>query len=697
MIGWLVGFPFAASLGIYLIGRKKQKISEWCAAAAVVIELFSAAVCLIVVASEGGSTPQGWTLLIPEVCGMGIGFTVDGFRAFYVTITAFMWMVSTIFSIEYMRSYQNRNRYYFFLLVTLGATVGTFLSADLFTLFIFFEIMSLASYVWVAQDEKRESLRAAETYLAVAVLGGMVLLMGLFLLYQGVGTLNIEELTLTGAQMSSGRRWAAGLCMLFGFAAKAGAFPLHIWLPKAHPAAPAPASALLSGILTKAGIFGILILSLRLFQGVKVWGTMILGIGTITMVLGAVLALLSVNLKRTLACSSISQIGFILTGIGTAVLLGEENALAVRGTFLHMVNHSLIKLVLFNAAGVIYQNTHQLELNQIRGFGRKKPGLMLLFAAGACSIAGVPLGSGYISKTLLHEGLVEAAELVRMGGTTLGISGLSTGGSVVLLTAVEWLFLISGGLTLAYMAKLFIAIFVEKNEDAKRQETFDTGKKYWNTATATVLGLSGLVLLLPGILPGLLMDGIGNLGRSFLGQEAALHSISYFNPENLSGAMISLGIGAFVYILVVRRCLMKKGRYVNRLREELDLEDRVYRPLLLVVLNTIFTVIFRCCDRLMDGLIVGTRRSVLRDAPLPHEREEGTAVTHMVGVLMDDGKEVLNHTVYKKHPMRISFEHRLALFARVMSENNTIIARSLSFGLLLFCIGLLVTLGYMLF
>ena len=138
-------------------------------------------------------------------------------------------------------------------------------------------------------------------------------------------------------------RYIAGFCLLFGFGAKAGSFPLHIWLPKAHPVAPAPASALLSGILTKAGIFGVLMLSTDLFRGDQLWGRVILYLGCATMVLGAVLAVFSMDLKRTLACSSVSQIGFILVGIGVSTLLRAENALAARGALLHMVNHSLIK------------------------------------------------------------------------------------------------------------------------------------------------------------------------------------------------------------------------------------------------------------------------------------------------------------------------------------------------------------------
>ena len=246
--------------------------------------------------------------------------------------------------------------------------------------------------------------------------------------------------------------------MLFGFGAKAGAFPLHIWLPKAHPVAPAPASALLSGILTKAGMFGILILTGYIFLGESSWGSLILILGVCTMVLGALLALFSIDLKRTLACSSVSQIGFILVGVGMSGLLSGENVLAVRGSLLHMINHSLIKLVLFMAAGVVYMNVHKLNLNEIRGFGRKKPLLHLIFLMGALGIGGMPLWNGYVSKTLIHESIVEFTELVREGA----VSGIF---NVAAMKGIEWAFLISGGLTAAYMTKLYVAVFIEKNSD----------------------------------------------------------------------------------------------------------------------------------------------------------------------------------------------------------------------------------------
>ena len=255
-------------------------------------------------------------------CGLGLHLKADGFRALYATVAAFMWMLTGWFSPEYFGHYHNRNRYYFFNLMTLGATVGVFLSDDLYTTLIFFEIMSLTSYVWVAQEETDGAMRAAATYLAVAVIGGLTTLMGLFLLYKELGTLSFEDMKTAAAALTdrSGLTVASWLTLV-GFAAKAGLFPLHIWLPKAHPVAPAPASALLSGILTKSGVFGMIVICANLMRGDCWFADGLLTLGAITMFLGAVLALFSVDLKRVLACSSMSQIGFITVGLSMMVML----------------------------------------------------------------------------------------------------------------------------------------------------------------------------------------------------------------------------------------------------------------------------------------------------------------------------------------------------------------------------------------
>ena len=677
----LVFYPFLGGILSYAAGRYREDYRDYLAEFVAISEFLLAAVLAAV--SMGAESPAGTFVQvhIPEICGFGLNFTLDGFRMVYSLIAALMWMMTTLLSREYFRHHDNRNRFYLFLLLTLGATMGVFLSADLYTTFIFFEMMSFTSYVWVAQEENEPSLRAAGTYLAVAVIGGLVMLMGLFLLYQEIGTLVISEIL--PAAHSCGNKsalYAAGVCMLAGFGAKAGAFPLHIWLPKAHPVAPAPASALLSGILTKTGIFGILVISSNLFLYDDAWGRLILGIGVLTMFGGALLAVFSVDLKRTLACSSMSQIGFILVGVGMQGLLGEENALAVHGTLLHMVNHSMIKLVLFMAAGVIFMNTHALNLNEIRGFGRKKPLLKAIFLTGALAIGGIPFFGGYISKTLLHESIVE------FGGGWL-------------MKAVEYIFLFSGGLTVAYMTKIYVAVFVEKNGSAQVQRRFDQMKSYMNVQSGAALTISAVLLLIWGLFPHTIMDRAAVLGQGLMHLEEEGHVVSYFSLQNLSGAVISITVGAVVYVFVIRRYLMKEdGRkirsYIDAWPKWLDLEELVYRPVLLGFLPLVCGVLCRIADSFVDLTVVVLRRTIYSDSPIPYERPEGNIVTEYVGKLMNGFQNLGNHLWNRRNPGGKNYVHILAVRNEEFKETNRIIQRSLSFGLMLVGIGLCLTLIY---
>ena len=705
LIYLMVFGPMAAAILSYLIGRKSKVGRDSFVRIAVAGE-FILSLCLLVLF---GNVAGEELVKIPAVCGLGLNFTAGGFRCIYAAIAAFMWLITGLLSPEYFAHYRNRNRYYLFQLVTLGATVAIFLSGDLYTTFVFFEIMSLCSYVWVAQDEKRGSLGAGATYLAVAVIGGMVLLMGIFLLYREAGTLIISDL----AGACEGKNlWAAALCMFVGFAAKAGAFPIHIWLPKAHPVAPAPASALLSGILTKTGIFGILVISCNMLVHDELWGAFVLVIGAITMFLGALLALFCVNFKRTLACSSVSQIGFILVGVGMLVLLGEENALATRGTFLHMVNHSLFKLILFLVAAVIYMNSHMLDLNEIRGFGRKKPLLKCCYLMGALGIGGIPGWSGYISKTLLHEGIVEYIHAIEAGH--LHASILSAGSMKV----IEWIFLISGGLTVAYMCKLFVAVFLEENKDPQIQVAFDGKKPYWEGISAAALTVTAALVPVMGMLPGFTMDCLADMAQGFLGTSHASHTVHYFTWVNLKGSVISVAIGALLYLLVVRGWMMENGTYVNRWPEWLDLEEKIYRPLLLKILPAIFGWFCGVMDKvtdvlaailpkvgcgiagvmdiLTDGTVVLLRKTIYRDSPQQGELEEGNALTHVIGVSLNVLEELLNKTIWRNHEHRKDLEHWFVLKYSAFKENATVIDRSLSFGLVLFSIGLCATLVYLL-
>lgn len=689
ILAFLVFYPMIGALVSYIIGRFHKTARDYFADFIVISEF---AVTLYLFCTFDGSRILSFS--IDSFAGLGIGFVLDGFRSVYTLTAALMWMMTTVFSKEYFKHYHNRNRYYLFMLLTLGATMGVFLSADLYTTFIFFEMMSFTSYVWVAHDERKASLRAAETYLSVAVIGGMVMLMGLFLLYHELGTLEIAALLrLAKACPDKTLLYVAGGCITLGFGAKAGVFPLHIWLPKAHPVAPAPASALLSGILTKSGIFGMIVVSCNLLYGDGDWGSVILLLGCITMFGGALLALFSVDLKRTLACSSMSQIGFVTVGIGMQGLLGEENTMAAMGTLLHMVNHSLIKLVLFMAAGVVFMNVHMLNLNEIRGFGRKKPLLHFIFLMGALGIGGIPLWNGYISKTLLHESIVEYTQLLKEGVLMPAMFGTGA------MKCIEWIFLISGGMTVAYMVKLYVAVFIEKNSDADRQERFDGMKQYMNWQSKLALTVSAALLPLMGCLPGIIMDFLAKRGIGFMNAEALGETVHYFSVNNLKGALISVIIGAALYGLILRPFFMRKtetGRiYVNLWPSRLDLEDYFYRPLI-VVLCAVCGFFARVCDSLVDGVVVLLRKTVYRDKALPFELSEGTVFTYQLGRLMNKIEEWIEKKFPNEKRRHHEFIHELAMIHLEIRENRMVITRSLSFGLILFCVGLILTTVYLL-
>lgn len=676
LLSALVLWPFFMALVCYITGHRTHNTAL--RDNMVTFSMFAEAVIYVICVLSVGS--RGAELTIPKICGLGIGFEFGGFRMAYVAVAVTMWLMTALFSREYFEHYRNRNRYYFFYQLTLGATVGVFLSKDLYTAFIFFEIMSLTSYTWVAHDEKPAAMKAAGTYLAVAVIGGLVMLMGILMCYYGLGTLEISGLHEAadyvfemGTDGEKAAIYTAGALILFGYGAKAGMFPLHIWLPKAHPVAPAPASALLSGILTKSGIYGVLVLCFEIFRGDSAWGTVILVLGCVTMFLGAVLAVFSIDLKRTLACSSMSQIGFILTGCAFSVLLNEENALPAAGTVLYMVNHSMFKLVLFMCAGAVYMKLHRLDLNDIRGFGKKRPLLKIAFAIGTLGIMGVPLFSGYISKTLIHEGIVEYCA---------GLSGAGYG----IIKAVEWLFLLSGGMTIGYMTKLFVAVFVEKPSEYVLKKEKEEGRKGFGIATSAALLVPCLFITVCGMVPSIFIERLSVLMSDFT-HASPIEELAVFSLENLKGFLITLAIGTAVFIFT-RKCLMKTVNgvrvYINAWPEKLDLEEMLYRPLLLKWLTGLFGGLFTAMIALAKLIWRGLLYA-------------GTAVAALLSSFWEWLLYAIRRLFFKEldenrpTPVR----DRVMAHFRENDDNIRIISGSISYGMICILLGLILTISYL--
>ena len=538
---------------------------------------------------------RGEELALPEVCGMGLNFSCTGLQAWLCILAAFLWFISTLYAREYLSHDHNPKRFYLFLLLTEGAILGVFLSADLFTTLVCFETMSFASWPLVAHEETPDALSAGNSYLAYAVIGGMVSLMGLFLLWTMLGTLRYDELAAAAAAYQGSRTllFGTGVLCLVTFAAKAAMFPLHTWLPTAHPVAPAPASALLSGIITKAGVFGIFGLTAKLFPGDFQWGRMILFLGIATALSGGFLALCNTGLKKTIAYSSMSQIGFILVGIGMLNLLGEENRIAVWGSVLYLTNHGLCKSILMLIAGVVVHYVGKQDYDTVQGFGRGKPAMAFSYAACAMGLMGVPLCNGYISKTLVHEAIVEyIEELELLNQPTL------------VYKLIEWGFLLAGGLTTAYMVKVFILLFVERNNNPAIQDQYDRlNGRYAPKLWLLVLDGCAVLALLMGTLPYVLQNRIAMLAQDYFGGEQEVLHVHYFSLGNLKGALISLTIGAVLYVFFVRGIVLTNKGYRNPWPAALDLEKGVYIPLLTGFLPFLGALCARTAASLLEWLI----------------------------------------------------------------------------------------------
>lgn len=368
--------------------------------------------------------------VVPALLGE-LTFTVDSFSMLFALFTSFVWFAATLHSLDYLKHEKKHDRYHTTTLVVLAANLGVVLAGDLVTLYLFFEALGLVAFLLVIHTETDEAKKAAGKYFWMTVIGGFALVGGIFLTFALGGSGALEPLPAGhGDEML---RWAAAILLILGFGVKAGMVPVHVWLPDAHPVAPAPASALLSGVMIKAGAYGIFRVVTALFRPEvaetveeSLWhfseqlGLVVLWIGIATMFIGVFLALQQSNAKRMLAYHSVSQMGFILAGIGAAGYLGAHGAMGVAGGLYHVVNHALFKACLFLGVGAVYYRTHSLDLYHTGGLWKKMPITFAFMCVAAAGITGVPLFNGFVSKCLIHHAIVEAWEYHELA--SLGIA-----------------------------------------------------------------------------------------------------------------------------------------------------------------------------------------------------------------------------------------------------------------------------------
>ncbi|MCD4714743.1 MAG: complex I subunit 5 family protein [Clostridiales bacterium] len=564
--------PFLASFVGFYLGRRSEKLRDAFNVMFTAIEFLL--VIMLFPELKNGSIEYS----VPNIMGTGIHLKVDLLRYAMLFITTLVWLLTTMYSTQYLIKYKNRNRYYLFFMLTLATTVGMFMSANMLNLFTFFEGLSFTSYLLVIHDEDQYSHDAGKSYLSMSIAGGMVMLFGIFIAFDYTGTLELAEM---GVELSKlgGEKYIIAVLIMFGFLIKASVFPLHTWLPKAHPAAPAPASAILSGILVKTGIFGLIIVVTEIFPFDYSISMVLYLLGIINILFGGALALMQRNIKRILAYSSMSQLGFMLMGVGLVGILGEEGGLALAGTILYMINHASIKVLLFLGAGIIYMVLGELSINFIKGFGREKTVLKSVFLIAILGQSGVPGFSGYVSKTMLHEAILEASHLTHNP----------------LFRVSEVLFVIGGGLTVAYMTKLFYAIFVEKNE-----KFYGQYKSHISKRALIPMSVLALMIVLIGVFPNGLVNQL--LGYS---ESIGLHiplEIHYFSRTAIGYSLLSILIGILIYFVIVRRILIVKTtegqQYINPSQHWINLDDHVYGPVLSGTYK-VMTVLFKALDNIL--------------------------------------------------------------------------------------------------
>lgn len=349
----------------------------------------------------------GWKPI--EGHAFGIGIEVDALGIFLGLIISIACLLSAIYSLKYMSKDNGLDKYYALFLLLTGSMLGFVFTGDLFNMYVMLEIMTFAAISLTAfRNYKDKSVEAAFKYIVTGSLGSSLILLGTVLLYTETKTLNLAEIMVVLRESShiSSIVILAFSTMMVGYAVKAFMVPCHTWPTDAHMAAPSSISMILSGVMSKTGIYAIIRILFLVFglNDNKYAGYLVIVWGVVTMILGVTMALLQHDFKRLLAFHSVSQIGYIVSALGVAIVSkGEVQDLALTGALYHMINHAVFKGLLFLCAGAVLYKTGTTDLNSLSGLGKKMPFTMMMFLFGAAAISGIPPFNGFASKWIIYE------------------------------------------------------------------------------------------------------------------------------------------------------------------------------------------------------------------------------------------------------------------------------------------------------
>jgi multicomponent Na+:H+ antiporter subunit D len=429
-------------------------------------------------------------LQIRHILFFGLNFRVDRLTFLLVVAATVIWLLAMVFGHRYIKAEEkNRSRFYSAMIITYGCVMGGMMANDLFTMFLFFEIMYLSCYFIVSHSQTEEALSAGNRYIYMGIVGGLSMFLGICLIYASTRTLMISEI-----RMGLEAAWAGNtliltvaiVSFLIGFIIKAAIFPLHFWLPNAHASAPSPASAVLSGMVIKVYIFSIMkflfiVVGMDLFIAMGLLG-IFAPLAVVGMIMGSVFAIGQTELKKMLAYSTVAQVGYMLLGIGLMSRLG------LAASMFHIITHALMKSALFLSAGAILYQTGKKKIKDFNGLGYQMPVTMGVFTVGALSMIGIPGFNGFMSKWYL------------------GMAALEAGKPVFVL-----MILVSSFLNAMYYLPIVIAAFLK--EDPAKETRVSLDQIPLNMMAPLVLLAAGCILF--GLFPQLVMGFIQSAIASF--------------------------------------------------------------------------------------------------------------------------------------------------------------------------------------
>lgn len=423
-----------------------------------------------------------------------IFFKLDNTGRLFMAVTCLIWVIAGFYSFVYMKHEEHQKRYFGFYLVVFGILAALDLSGNLITFYLFYEFMTLLSMPLVIHTRSKEAIMAALKYLFYSFCGAYMALFGLYFMERYGNTLTFTAGGVLDPTLLPGKETlllVVAFFMILGFSVKAGMFPMHGWLSAAHPIAPAPASAVLSGIIVKSGVLGIIRVVYYIFGFEFLAGTWVqtvfLILSLVTVFIGSMLAFLEKGLKKRLAFSTVSQVSYILFGL---FLFSQE---AFTGACLHVVFHALIKSCLFLCAGIIIFKTGKTKVEELKGIGKEMPITMWCYTFCSLALIGIPPFCGFVSKWYLG-----------IGSLNSGLAVFSWLGPVILL--------VSALLTAGYLLPVTInGFFPGSDFDYEGLEKREPQKRM----LVPVIILAALALLL-GMVPGELISCLNSmLGQIF--------------------------------------------------------------------------------------------------------------------------------------------------------------------------------------